>query len=107
MFTTQKPAHLTIKIKPCTIFLSLDLRLDQKKKHGAHPTQKPLALLDFLISTLSNKGDVVLDPFMGSGSTGVSSAKLQRDFIGIELEKDYFQVAKKNIESEKQCQLEL
>tara|TARA_Y100001935_G_scaffold224349_1_gene200476 strand:+ start:1007 stop:1741 length:735 start_codon:yes stop_codon:yes gene_type:complete len=88
-------------------FFESGLTPGSEKKHGAHPTQKPLALLDFLISTLSNKGDVVLDPFMGSGSTGASSAKLQRDFIGIELEKDYFQVAKKNIESEKQCQLEL
>lgn len=67
-----------------------------------HPTQKPVKLLEHLINTLSNKGDTVLDCFMGSGSTGVSSLKNGRNFIGIELDKVFFDNAKKSIELEVQ-----
>lgn len=62
--------------------------------------------MDHLISILSNEGDVVLDPFMGSGSTGVSSKKLKRNFIGIELDKDYVEISKKRIKETQQCQLD-
>ena len=71
-----------------------------------HPTQKPIALMDHLISLLSNEGDTVFDPFMGSGSTGVSSKKLNRNFIGIELDEDYVEISKKRIKETKQCQLD-
>jgi len=64
-----------------------------------HPTQKPTNVLNWLIMTYSNKNDVVLDFTMGSGSTGVSSKLTGRKFIGIEKEKDYFDVAKKRIDS--------
>jgi site-specific DNA-methyltransferase (adenine-specific) len=63
-----------------------------------HPTQKPIDLMEFLVNTYSNEGEVVLDFTMGSGSTGVAAVKNNRKFIGIELEKTYFDIAKKRIE---------
>lgn len=62
-----------------------------------HPTEKPVDLLEYYILNSSNDGDVVLDPFMGSGSTGVACLKNDRNFIGIELEEDYFKIAEKRI----------
>lgn len=67
------------------------------QKSKVHPTQKPEELFDYLISTYSNKGDVVLDNAMGSGTSGVSSLKLERNFIGIENHKPYFDIAEKRI----------
>lgn len=67
--------------------------------HGKfHPTQKPVALLEYLIKTYTNEGDNVLDNCMGSGSTGVAAVNTNRDFIGIELQEDYFRIAKDRIE---------
>lgn len=63
-----------------------------------HPTQKPQKILERLILASSNPGDLVLDPFMGSGSTGVACKKLDRNFIGIELDKKYFDIAKARID---------
>jgi DNA modification methylase len=63
-----------------------------------HPTQKPTDLLDYLIKTYSKEGDIVLDFTMGSGSTGVACVNTNRDFIGIELDENYFNIAKKRIE---------
>ena len=60
-----------------------------EKKAGKHPTQKPVALLNHFITLLSNEGDLVVDPFMGSGSTGVACKQRNRNFIGIELDKDF------------------
>lgn len=62
-----------------------------------HPTQKPVALLEDLIKTYSNKGDWVLDFTMGSGSTGVACVNTNRNFIGFELDEHYFEIAKKRI----------
>lgn len=62
-----------------------------------HPTQKPVALLEYLIKTYSNEGDIILDNTMGSGSTGVACVNLNRHFIGIELDKKYFNIAKERI----------
>ena len=69
-----------------------------KDKSSLHPTQKPVALLEYLIKTYTNKGDVVLDNCMGSGSTGVACVNTNRNFIGIELDNGYFEIAKKRIE---------
>jgi DNA modification methylase len=68
--------------------------------HGMklHPTQKPVALMEYLIKTYTNEGETVLDFTMGSGTTGVACKNLNRNFIGIELDKDYFEIAKKRIE---------
>jgi site-specific DNA-methyltransferase (adenine-specific) len=66
---------------------------------GLHPTQKPIALLEYLIKTYTNENDTVLDFTMGSGSTGVACKNLNRNFIGIELDQNYFNIAKQRIES--------
>jgi site-specific DNA-methyltransferase (adenine-specific) len=63
-----------------------------------HPTQKPVALMEYLILTYTNAGDVVLDNCMGSGSTGVACVQTGRNFIGIEADPDYFNKAKNRIE---------
>ena len=70
----------------------------KKDNDGYHPTQKPVALLEDLIQTYSNEGDTVLDFTMGSGSTGVACVNTNRNFIGIELDEGYFNIAKKRIE---------
>jgi len=62
-----------------------------------HPTQKPIALMEYLIKTYTNEGETVLDFTMGSGTTGVACADLGRKFIGIELEQGYFDIAKERI----------
>lgn len=64
-----------------------------------HPTQKPVALLEYLIKTYTQYGETVLDFTMGSGSTGVACVNTNRNFIGIELDEDYFNIAKQRIES--------
>lgn len=64
---------------------------------GSHPTQKPIKLMEDLLLRHSNENDIVLDPFMGSGSTGVACVNLDRDFIGIELDKNYFNIAQDRI----------
>lgn len=66
--------------------------------NGVHPTQKPLDLMEFLVKTYTNEGETVLDFAMGSGSTGVAAVKNNRNFIGIELDKKYFEISKKRIE---------
>ena len=67
------------------------------QKGKLHPTQKPVALMEYLIKTYTNQGDTVLDFCMGSGTTGVACKKLNRNFIGIELDKKYFDIAEKRI----------
>jgi site-specific DNA-methyltransferase (adenine-specific) len=62
-----------------------------------HPTQKPISLMEYLVKTYTNEGDIVIDFTMGSGTTGVACKKLGRNFIGIELEKEYFDIAEKRI----------
>jgi len=64
-----------------------------------HPTEKPVALMSRLIGASTNEGNTVLDPFMGSGTTGVAAKNLNRDFIGIELDETYFNIAKQRIEA--------
>jgi len=65
---------------------------------GLHPTQKPVALMEYLIRTYTNQGDTVLDNTMGSGTTGVAAANTGRKFIGIERDEKYFAIAQKRIE---------
>lgn len=64
-----------------------------------HPTQKPVALLEYLIKTYTNEGETVLDNCMGSGSTGVACLNTNRNFIGIELDEKYYKIAKERIEN--------
>jgi site-specific DNA-methyltransferase (adenine-specific) len=67
------------------------------RKGNTHPTQKPVALMEYLIKTYTNEKELVLDFTMGSGTTGVACKNLNRDFIGIELDEDYFKIAKERI----------
>ena len=77
----------------------LKFNRDGKKGNKAlHPTQKPLALIEYLIKTYSNENDLILDNCMGSGSTGVACKHLGRKFIGIEKDEKYFEIAKERIE---------
>ena len=66
----------------------------------AHPTQKPLALIGKLVRIHSNKGDVILDPFLGSGTTAVAAKKLGRNYIGIEINPDYVKIAEERLKRE-------
>ena len=72
--------------------------LQFSKDHGSHPTQKPVALMSYLIQTYTNVGETVLDFTMGSGTTGVACGNLGRSFIGIERDDAYFEIAKRRIE---------
>lgn len=67
------------------------------KERVNHPTQKPLQLMKRLVSVFSNEGDIILDFTMGSGTTGVACKNLNRDFIGIELDEEYFEIASNRI----------
>ena len=74
------------------------IQFSKIRKGSLHPTQKPVALMEYLIKTYTNEGETVLDFTMGSGTTGVACKNLNRKFIGIELDQDYFEIAKKRIE---------
>ncbi|MGC9049279.1 MAG: DNA-methyltransferase, partial [Patescibacteria group bacterium] len=65
----------------------------------SHPTEKPEKLLERIILIGSKEGDTILDPFMGSGTTGVVAKRLNRDFIGIEIDENYFEIAQKRIDT--------
>ena len=68
------------------------------RERGYHPTQKPVSLADLIIKSYTEEGDVVLDTFMGSGSSGVSAKKNYRNYIGIEIDKEYYDIAKRRID---------
>ena len=89
-----KPYEDTGYRYPCDI---LNVRRE-KLGSTVHPTQKPVELLEWLIKTFSNENDLVLDNCMGSGSTGVACKNLNRNFIGIELDENYFNIAKERID---------
>jgi len=74
-------------------------KFNMAKQKGGHPTQKPVALMEYLIKTYTNEGETVLDFVMGSGTTGVACKHLGRNFIGIELDPHYFEIAKNRIAS--------
>jgi len=69
------------------------------ERNTVHPTQKPVDLLEYLIKTYTNEGNTVLDNTMGSGSTGVACVNTSRKFIGIEMDKGYFEISKKRLET--------
>ena len=74
---------------------SLGTPKPEEKKYGKHPTQKPLDLLNRIVLASTNKGDVILDPFAGSSTTGIAAAINDRKFVGIDLEKKYLELSKK------------
>ena len=82
------------------------LYFDKEKELDMHPTQKPVALIQYLIRTYSNEGDTILDNCMGSGTTAIAAIREKRNFIGFELNKEYYDKACKRIKLE-QAQLTL
>ncbi|MFW6015970.1 MAG: DNA-methyltransferase [bacterium] len=78
-------------------FYETSLTPSAEKKYGKHPTQKPEELFEHFVSVLTDENDTVLDPFMGTGTAGVVSAKLNRNFIGMEIDKTYYQITQKRI----------
>lgn len=90
--------HLKSGLKYPVSIYSLSSRSSEcNPLHRLHPTQKPVALLEYLIKTYTQEGETVLDFTMGSGSTGVACKNLNRNFIGIELDPNYFEIAEKRI----------
>ena len=79
---------------PITI---IEFSKDNYRKNVFHPTQKPVALMEYLIKTYTNEGDTVFDGFMGSGTTGVACKNLNRNFIGCELDEKYCDIAHQRI----------
>lgn len=73
------------------------IRFNCRDGRGLHPTQKPVALMEYLIKTYTKEGETVLDFTMGSGTTGVACVNTGREFIGIELDRDYYHIARKRI----------
>lgn len=86
------------KVQPSDV---LEFNVVPNRKGKLHPTQKPVDLLEWLVKTYTNENDLVLDNCMGSGTTGVACKNLNRNFIGIELDVKYFNIAKERIENDK------
>ena len=84
-FSTQNQMHNFIQSPICMA--------PERLKKPKHPAQKPVCLLEHIIKIASNEGDTILDPFMGVGSTGIAARNLKRNFIGIEIEQEYFEAA--------------
>ena len=76
------------------------IKINKEINSNVHPTQKPVALMEYLIKTYTNENELVLDFTMGSGTTGVACKNLNRDFIGIEMDDKYFEIAKERIKGE-------
>jgi len=83
------------------LFWSITPPKKEEKKHGKHPTQKPIELLDRIIKSSSIEGDIVLDPFNGYGTSGIAAYRLNRKYIGIDIEKDYLEATINRYEDEK------
>lgn len=83
-------------VQPSSI---LEFNVVPNRNGKLHPTQKPVEILEWLIKTYTNEGDTVLDFTMGSGTCGVACKNLNRNFIGIELDENYFNIAKGRIEN--------
>ena len=79
-------------------FRYADIIKAKRTNNKLHPTQKPVDLLELLLKQSTNENEIVLDCFMGSGSTGVACMNTNRKFIGIELDENYFNIAKQRIE---------
>jgi len=94
----QRNSHKDIYVREFTNYPKRVLHIPSEGK-TVHPTQKPVALMEYLIKTYSNEGDTVLDFCMGSGTTGVACKNLNRQFIGIEKEENYFNIAKERIDN--------
>lgn len=94
---TQSKRGSEKRKNPTTIIAVNKFQQECNSANRLHPTQKPLELIEYLIKTYTNEGETVLDNVMGSGSTGVACLNTGRNFIGIELDDKYFEIAKKRI----------
>ena len=83
-------------------FIETGVAANGERKFGKHPTQKPVQLMEFFVKVLTNEGETVLDPFMGSGSVGGAAKKNNRNFIGVEINENYFQIATRRIQEVKE-----
>jgi site-specific DNA-methyltransferase (adenine-specific) len=81
---------------PCSI---IEIKSDLKIEKGLHPTQKPIELFKYLIKTYSNENDLILDCFAGSGTTAIAAMDCKRNFVCIEKDKNYYEIARKRIEN--------
>ena len=79
----------------------LDFAQQWRRQDQLHPTQKPVALIEYLIKTYTNEGETILDNCMGSGTTAIAAIRTKRNFIGFELQKEYFDMAEKRIKDER------
>lgn len=95
--TGPRPNQVGRTYSAQTGFPNTILLFDKEESH-VHPTQKPVALMEYLIRTYTNEGDVVLDNCMGSGTTGVAAALTGRRFVGMEMDAGYFDIASERIE---------
>lgn len=94
----KRPSHKSEYVQEYTNYPKMTIEFDVVPTNKTlHPNQKPVALLEYLIKTYTNPNDLVLDFTMGSGSTGVACKNTNRDFIGIELDEEYYNIAKKRI----------
>jgi DNA modification methylase len=97
---SSRPNQIGIEYDSFTNFPNDVLEYSNMEKRGLHPTQKPLELMEYLISTYTNENETVLDFTMGSGTTGVACVNLNRNFIGIEQDANYFDIATDRISKE-------
>ena len=96
----ERPSHVDCYIQEQTGYPMDVIEFDTvPNQQRDHPTQKPVDLLEYLIKTYTNEGEMVLDATMGSGSTGVAAINTGRNFIGFELEKTFFEIAQKRIDA--------
>lgn len=100
--STSNYGKFTFKPHYCELYYPTSIiNFPQQRVKGGHPTQKPVALLEYLIRTYTNESETVLDNCMGSGSTGVACVNTNRNFIGIELDADYYKVATERLNKAK------
>jgi len=99
-YVNPKLMRLKTEYTPRLPVSVLEFESTNNSKKRYHATEKPIDLLEWLIRYYSNEGDTILDPTMGSGSTGVAASQMKRNFIGIEMDKDIYEVACKRINNE-------
>ena len=93
-FNKQKRRYDPDFVQPSDV---LEFNVVPNRNGKLHPTQKPVELVEYLIKTYSNEGDIVLDNCMGSGTTAIAAINTNRNFIGFELDKNYFDIANERI----------
>lgn len=95
----HRPSHKKTIFQEHTNYPQSIIEFPNPNNGNSHPTQKPVALLEYLVRTYTNEGDTVLDNVMGSGTTGVACQQTGRNFVGIEKDAAYFEIARRRIET--------